>query len=556
MSPSINILTQNDALHKSFIEELKQKHRDYFFQVSYINHEEDNKLSNHHPVLTELTTELAVLHLPTLPFPLNEKLSVISLLKSDTENYFAVLSLSDINSGYEFLARNSHHKNLGKVYLVGAGQSSKELLTNKATSLIKQADIIFYDSLIDKSILELSDAKKVFVGKRANKHFKDQKDINQLMLDAAFKHKTIVRVKGGDPMIFGHAGEEIAFLESKLISVETVPGISSPLGAAAQYNLPLTLRNISNSVSFVSAHEKSKILVPETDTIVYFMGATNLPKIAKALKKNGKPDTFPLTLFYNIGAADQEVFYETVESVLIEGKSFKSPLLIVAGEVGNRQNWHKAFNYKPKVLFTGSHIAKYAHLGYVYHQPMIEISELQDYTEIDTVISDITKYDWLVFTSMYAVEHFFNRLLALGKDARYLANKKVASIGKVTSAKLKKYGVIPDLQATLESSEGLIELFNEHKIYDANILIPRSNLAHNFLPEQLEKLGNHVQKLTVYENIMPENIKKVEVENFDQVIFTSPSGVDNFLKVYTQLPLKPQIITRGKETLKRIQKYK
>ena len=146
--------------------------------------------------------------------------------------------------------------------------------------------------------------------------------------------------------------------------------------------------------------------------------------------------------------------------------------------------------------------------------------------------------------------------MKLGKDLRSHSNLKIASIGKVTSAQLKKYGVTPDIQAIEESSEGLKKLFRDKNITSSNILIPRSNLAINFLPEALEELRNTVKKLVVYKNQLPMISKKVEVENFDQVIFTSPSGVDNFIKVYGKLPVKPEIVTRGKETQKRVQSYK
>ena len=235
---------------------------------------------------------------------------------------------------------------------------------------------------------------------------------------------------------------------------------------------------------------------------------------------------------------------------------FGKVYLAGAGEVGNRENWHKAFQTKPKILFTGYHIAKYAHLGYVYHHAMIEITDLDDYREVDNEIANIKEHQWLIFTSSFAVEHFFKRLLEIGKDSRYLSQLKVASIGTVTSGKLKKYGIIPDLQTTEESSEGLVKLFKKEGINSAKILIPRSNLAINFLPEALVELGNIVKKLVVYKNQLPNNIKKVEVESFDQVIFTSPSGVDNFIKIYGKLPQKPEIVTRGKETAKRVESYK
>lgn len=553
---SLSILTINDEAHQRFVNELKTQLSEITIKAEFLEIQAEEKLSNRNAVLDELNDEFAILKLGSLPFPLANNLSVACLLKSKDNKYFAFISKQKNAVLPSEIIQQNCIDQLGEVFLVGAGQSNKSQLTLRAHDLLKEADIIFYDSLIDETILELSQAEKVFVGKRANKHFKDQKDINQLLFEGALNYKNVVRIKGGDPMIFGHAGEEIAYLESRLIKVSTVPGISSPLGAASWANLPLTIRNISNSVSFCSAHEKSKIQVPNTDTIVYFMGASNLLNIAKALKQSGRPNTTPLTLFYNIGAKDAEVYNETIESVLTENKTYKSPLLIVAGEVGNRNNWHKAFNYKPKILFTGSHIKKYADLGYVFHQAMIDIVALKNFEKVDKCIAELENYDCLTFTSMYAVDHFFERLYQLGKDARILNNIKIISIGRITSSKLKKHGIVPDLQALEESSEGLIKLLKQEGITDKNILIPRSNLAHNFLPEELVKIGNKVTTLVIYNNQQPVISKKVEVENFDQVIFTSPSGVDNFMKIYKKLPVKPEIITRGKETAKRVDSYR
>ena len=555
MSSIINIISQDDSIHHSFIHELENQFPGVRFSKKFIANSNTDIVPSRNPILDNIEKGMAIIRLESLPFPSKTDLGLIAVIKSESGVHFACYVNENNDENYSFLKEIDIKDSTGKVYLVGAGQSNKRHLTLRALELIKSADIIFYDSLIDTSILELSKGEKVFVGKRANKHFKDQKDINLLLFEAALKYKTIVRVKGGDPMIFGHAGEEIAYLESKLIKVETVAGISSPLGAAAMANLPLTLRNISNSVSFISAHEKSKIEVPNTDTIVYFMGATNLPNIARALKKNDRPGSTPLTLFYNIGSKEQAIYHETVNSVIEGEKEYKAPLLIVAGEVGDRKQWYKAFNYKPKILFTGTTISKYAHLGYVYHQPMIEIATLRDFTDVDRVISDLHSFRWICFTSLYAVENFFNRLYFLGKDVRSLSGIQIASIGKVTSAKLKNYGIIPDLQAKEESSEGLIKVFKEKSITSTKILIPRSNLAMDYLPDQLSALNNIVTKLVVYENKMPEVRKKVEIENFDQVIFTSPSGVDNFMKAYGKLPEKPEIISRGKETQKRINYY-
>lgn len=554
---NLNFLTQDDANHRTLVDELQQLLSQIKITVEYIKVKNVGGIQKENPVLTVLEDKVALLDLNFLPFPLPKHLFVHHIIKSKSKSniFYALVSNSATAEFPKEIELLDQKDSFGKVYLVGAGQGNYKHLTLRAKELLEKADIIFYDSLIDQHTLELSKAEKIFVGKRANKHYKDQKDINQLIFEAALQYKTVVRLKGGDPMIFGHAGEEIAYLQARQITVETIPGISSPIGAAAIANLPLTLRNVSNSVSFCSAHEKSKIQVPNTDTIVYFMGANNLSYIAGALKNNGKSGSFPITLFYNIGASDQEIYNETIDSILKSDIEYKTPLLIIAGEVGDRSLWYKSFTHKPKILFTGTHIEKYSHLGYIYHQPMIALRELTDYNEVDQTIKELSNYNWILFTSPYAVKFFFKRFFEEGKDTRSLCGIQIASIGSVTTEHLNKYGIVPDIQAKVESSEGLCTLFEDLKIKNQRIIMPQSNLATDFLSNFLRDLGNEVKKITIYENYMPDISKKVEVENFDQVIFTSPSCVDNFIRTYSCLPQRPEIISRGKATQERIDSY-
>lgn len=493
---------------------------------------------------------ISVLLHDELLYPEHSELDIISILKVDEQKLCILGKNQDSTLNHTKL--KDYRNQLGKVYLVGGGQSSIDLLTVKALTLLREADIVFYDSLIDESILSEATGELVFVGKRAGAHHKDQHDINKLLLNAALTHKKIVRIKGGDPMIFGHAGEEIIFLEREFVTVEVVPGITSALGAAAVTNTSLTLRNVSDSVSFCTAHQKNGIPVPNTSTIVYFMGAANMKNLGKELLKNGKPGSTPVKLIYNIGAKDQEIYQETIDSIAHQDKKYKAPLISIVGEVADKKSFLKALDHKPKILFTGTTIAKYMHLGYVHHHPMIELVKLNDFKEVDEVIHSIQCFDWLLFTSAYSVKFFFERLYELNMDSRTLGSVKIASIGSVTSGKLKSHGIIPDLQATEESSDGLIALFKAKNIVSESIVIPRSDLAHNTLPEGLMRIGNQVRLLTIYRNTKPVIEKKVDPESFDKVIFTSPSCVNNYISEYGGLPQNPELIARGKETQKAI----
>jgi uroporphyrinogen III methyltransferase/synthase len=438
-------------------------------------------------------------------------------------------------------------KNFGKVTLTGAGSGKLKWLTIEALESVEKADVLIYDDLIDRKILEHTKAEKIFVGKRPGNHSYEQNDINELIYQKAKLGKNVVRLKGGDPMIFGHAGEEIAFLESRMISVSVVPGITSAIGAAALSGIPLTLRNISSSVAFCTAHNPD-IEIPSADTLVYYMGASNTARIAEKLLNKGYFGETPVKLIYNIGGEDQEIFSETLSTLAFDHKMFKSPIITIIGKVASKHNWHKAFESERKILYTGTHLEKYVGKGKITHHPLIEIIPCKNYLEFDKYIMQLTNYNYLIFTSIYSVEYFFKRWNHMGFDTRKLSTVKVVSIGRTTSEKLGKFGIIPDLQPNDESSEGIISMFRNKNIAPANILIPRSDSALPILPDGLRKLGHLVQTIIAYKNVLPDNFQKIDIERFDEIVFTSPTGVKNFFGQYGKLPENKRITTRGKVT--------
>lgn len=223
--------------------------------------------------------------------------------------------------------------NTGTVYLVGFGPGDPELLTVKGLKLLKSADIIFYDDLTNKEYLLKFRAEKIYVGKRKGNHSHEQEAINQLLYEAASAGKKVVRLKGGDPMLFAHGGEEIEFLRSRFIKVEVVPGVTAALAAAAFANIPLTHRGISSSVTLSTGHAKTNIHVPESGTLVYYMGASNLHKIAEEVMHKGWTPETPVLLVYNASAPDQKEYYTTLQEVVDYPESYQTPLIIIIGEV-------------------------------------------------------------------------------------------------------------------------------------------------------------------------------------------------------------------------------
>ncbi len=227
----------------------------------------------------------------------------------------------------------------GKVFLVGFGPGNPDLLTRKGEQLLFQADVIFYDDLLDADALNKYSGEKIYVGKRRDNHSKEQAEINDVLYQAAIKGNMVVRLKGGDPLIFGRGSEERYYLEKRGISVEIIPGISSAVAAASYGNIPLTHRGISSSVAFGTAHGKNSYKILESDTSVYYMGAKNIREIAQKYLDKGYPSDFPVGLVYKASFPDQEVTKTNITE-LAQGKlTIKSPVISIFGNTVNYQDF-------------------------------------------------------------------------------------------------------------------------------------------------------------------------------------------------------------------------
>ena len=238
----------------------------------------------------------------------------------------------------EFSRAEKTNRNIGKVWLVGFGPGDPELLTMKGLKILKKADIIFYDDLLNKEYLLKFKAEKIYVGKRKGRHSHEQDSINQMLYEAACDGKKVVRLKGGDPMLFAHGGEEIEFLRSRSIRVEVVPGVTAALAASAFAKVPLTHRGLATCVTFATGHSDKNIVVPNSGTLVYYMGASNLGLIAKKVISKGWKAETPVLLVYNVSGEDQKEFFTTLQEIVDELQTYKTPLIIIIGEVvGLRQ---------------------------------------------------------------------------------------------------------------------------------------------------------------------------------------------------------------------------
>lgn len=508
--------------------------------------------------------EAALLPSKNLSYPLPEGIEIFSLfskgiaLISHQQNH--TLKATFINSSSMSEVDLTHipgdiRQSYGKVWLVGFGPGDPDLLTVKAVKLLNCCDIIFHDDLLDKEFINQFKAAKIYVGKRKGYHSYEQDAINKHLYKAAISGKTVVRLKGGDPMLFAHGGEEIEYLQRHFIETEVVPGITAALAAAALTKLPLTHRGISSSVSFITGHAHKQMNMPVCGTMVYYMSASNLNNIAaQALKKGWKTDT-PVMLAYNISGKDQEFTYTTLGEIQETQKTYYTPLVIVIGNVVRLKNNPSEKIMKPTFLVTGTNADPFTRFGDVIHTPYIELSPIKELSEASIIISNIHQFQWIIFTSRHAVKFFKHVLSQLNHDARSLSGIKVASIGNTTSAELRRNGIIPDLQSTLESSEGLVDLFTQNYATSEHVLIPSSDIALETLPQGLVRAGYKVTTLTVYTNKIPANLIPISLLKIDYIVFSSPSCVDNFFKMHSTVPDTVLFIVQGKETHKRLSEY-
>ena len=461
----------------------------------------------------------------------------------------------------------------GSVSLVGFGPGDPDLLTIKATKAIDAADIIFYDDLIDDSYLTDKKAEKIYVGKRAGYHHKEQADINRLLLEAAREGKNVVRLKGGDPMIFAHGSEEIEFLESNLIKVNVIPGITTASALAASQKISLTHRDFSSCVALVSGHTPQPV-TPDAETLVYYMGAKQLQAIATQLiDEEGWAFNTPVLLTYNVSRQDEQTFETTLWELRNgEKKDLPTPLIALIGNVAGLKH-HQASDIKP-TLYTGTlpDIEK-RNADYTY-TPLIEINNSSIFSLKDALYDeenyeyykgkglawdddDEKKPKYVVFTSQHSISSTIECIPELLKEQE---NYIFISIGDTTTEALHNAGIKDVIQVEEDNRFGIIKWFEKEKEkYDEanaryeDIIYPHSSLSPEDIPLALQELGFSVKSFVAYKNVMPEHPRLVNLNHFKRIVFTSPSTINNFIELYGKLPENTEFITRGPITQKHLE---
>lgn len=448
---------------------------------------------------------------------------------------------------------------IGKVYLVGAGPGDPGLITVRGMELLKSADVILYDKLANPELLAVSKpgAEKIFVGKEAGVHHVKQEDTIQLMIDKAFQGKNVVRLKGGDPLIFGRGSEEALALVEKGIEFEFVPGITAATGATAYAGLPVTHRNIVTQCLMLTAHEApdkpesqvewGKIAKLKNTTIVIYMGAKLLPKIVDTLIRNGMAPDMPAAIIRNGTLPNQETYSSVLSKLpgLLKTKNLKPPLITVISPTAEMMGPLDWFSKRPlhgkRIVITraadqSDSLRKMLIDEGAYPVMLPVIRTVQAYPEIPIIDILDRKYDWIVFSSENGVRWFFSLLDENGLDSRVLAGMKIAAIGSGTSLRLKEYGLIPDFVPENYTSDYLVRELSESENLDGmNILRVKGYFDMDPLTDGFREKGANVFTCGVYklEQEMPgeESINYLKQSGAEAVIFTSGSTVNNFFEI-------------------------
>jgi uroporphyrinogen III methyltransferase/synthase len=439
------------------------------------------------------------------------------------------------------------------VSLVGAGPGDPGLITVKGREVLEQADVVLHDHLANEALLRLAPphAELIYVGKKKAEHARTQEEICEIMMERARRGLKVVRLKGGDPFIFGRGGEEAEALADAGIPFEVVPGVTSPLGIAAYTGVPLTHRNHTSVVTFVTGHEVAQIdwdRVGHAETLVIFMGLTTFGQIAQEVIARGRsPETPAMAVRWGT-RADQETVCGTLASLpgLIERAGLKPPATIIVGEVVRLREKLDWYGRLPllgqRIVVTrardqaGSLGAKLRALGAeVIEMPTIEIVPAVDYEPLDRAIRELDNYDWLIFTSANGVKYFVERLDASDRDLRAI-RARVCAIGEATKTAIESLHLKVDLIGEEFVAESLVEAFRSIDLQSKRMLLPRAAVARDVLPRELRARGACVDVVEAYRTVVPEGAARRAAELFKSgkkigwITFTSSSTVQNFVQ--------------------------
>ena len=450
----------------------------------------------------------------------------------------------------------------GIVFLVGAGPGDPGLITLRAVECLRQADVVVYDRLANRYLLNYApDAEWIDAGKMPEHHKLPQERINEVLVEQASQGKVVVRLKGGDPFVFGRGGEEAAALAAAGIPFEIVPGISSAIAAPAYAGIPVTHRDLACSTAFITGHRSDahadgagdwRRLANSTDTLVFLMGIHNLPRIVEQLLAGGRDPQTPVAIIAQGTRPSQHTVTGTLADIVELAAAIQPPAVIVVGEVVHLRSTLKWFDRPEQRPLLGLRVLNPRSLAGRGPDPLsalllasgaepIELATsrltaLDDPGELEAALQRLVdpqaRPDWLIFTSANTVHFSLERFIALGFDLRALAGVKLAVIGKATGAALREWHLNPDFTAGTATAAGLAaELSAAFDLRHTRLLLPRSSAALPELPTLLAQAGAQVETVTAYtlERVEPDPLAMEQFleGQIDAAAFLSPSALNS-----------------------------
>jgi uroporphyrinogen III methyltransferase / synthase len=460
----------------------------------------------------------------------------------------------------------------GLCILAGAGPGDIGLVTLRAKEALEQAHVVVYDYLCNPEILKWvpTDAEIVFVGKKSGQHTLRQEEINQLLVHKTKEGKRVVRLKGGDPFIFGRGGEEAEALAAAGLAFEIVPGISAAIAVPAYAGIPLTHRDFASCFTVFTGHEDPakdrtaidyKALVAVVvgrGTLVMLMGMDRLASIVPELLENGADLRLPVALIRWGTTGRQQTLIGELGSIVAASEGFMPPAIAVFGRVVELRDKLRWFEQRPlfgrRIVVTRTRkqasalSAKLRILGAdVYELPTIRVEAPENLVEFGELVRDAFQYDWLIFTSANGVDAFFDMFYRLYDDARSIGNVKIAAIGPATAQRVKDFHLSVDLQPKEFIAEAIVDgLWESGSVENLKFLVVRAMGAREVLPKRLAELGAIVDEAIAYRTLPETNdmsgaLERFQAEGADLVTFTSSSTVENFLAL--KLPWPPTMKT-------------
>ena len=472
----------------------------------------------------------------------------------------------------------------GKVWMVGAGPGDIGLFTKKGMEVLQNAEVVVYDSLVGQGVLSMipKDAITINVGKRAGNHTLPQEGINQVLLEQAQKGYRVVRLKGGDPFLFGRGGEELVLLKEHQIPYEIVPGVTSPLAVPAYNGIPVTHRDFCSSLHIITGHKKAgmaydidfEALVRTKGTLVFLMGVTALEDICNCLMKAGMDADMPAAILQQGTTAGQKRIVATVGTLKaeVDRQGIETPAIIVVGKVCSLAKefaWYeelplagyKVLLTRPRDLISSMAQKLRAQGAEVLELPAIRTEATEDNEALRRAWKQMQQYQWLVFTSPTGVKVFFEQMKRECCDIRMLGTVKIAAIGEGTKKALRERGLFVDLMPEIYDGENLARTLAAELSGGENILIPRAEAGNLELVKILKEAGACVDDVATYRTCYEsqdviDEVAEFEKGKIDCAVFTSASTVRGFAEAVQGLDFsKVKAACIGKQTRAEAEKY-